>query len=44
MPPEQRALHDDMAPLVTEHPKSFMSKRADGALNRHGACADGSVE
>ncbi len=33
-----------MAPVVAEHLKGFVSKRRDGALNRHGAYADGSVE
>ena len=27
-----RALHDDMAPVIAEHLKGFVSKRADGAL------------
>src|ERR1700709_689381 len=32
MTPEQRALHDDMAPVIAGHLKGFVSKRADGAL------------
>ena len=37
LPPEDlappvRALHDDMAPVIAEHLKGFVSRRADGAL------------
>ena len=32
MTPEQLTLHDDMAPVIAEHLKGFVSKRADGAL------------
>ena len=32
MTPDQRALHDDVAPMVAERLKGFVSKRADGAL------------
>lgn len=32
MTSEQRALHDDMAPVIAEHLKGFVSKRADDAL------------
>ncbi len=32
MPPAVRALHDDMAAMVAQHLKGFVSGRADGAL------------
>lgn len=32
MPPALRALHDDMAGMIAEHLKGFVSSRADGAL------------
>ena len=32
MPPDARALHDEIAPVVAEHLKGFVSRRADGAL------------
>ena len=32
MAPDQRALHDAMAPVVAEHLRGFVSKRDDGAL------------
>jgi alkylhydroperoxidase family enzyme len=32
MPPETRSLHDDMAVVIAQHLKGFVSKRQDGAL------------
>ncbi len=32
MRPEQRALHEAMAPVIAEHLKGFVSERRDGAL------------